>query len=182
VVDDKSSVYGNPILNLTYLIVGLVDGDTLIVVLEKEEGTSIGEYAINVTYEPNPNYSVTVIEGVYRIIVDEQKLLQLTQLLDNLDLDGIFGEYGNLVSIGELIKEIGEENISENYFDAYKDAIEAYNSYVETANQELEEAIVIGGIVTRQFDVVTAVRTLLALTSTIVIVAYLFARRRFFRG
>jgi DNA-directed RNA polymerase subunit L len=182
VVDDKSSVFGEPLLSLTYSVVGLVGDDTLIVVLSKEEGISVGEYAITAIFEQNPNYSVTVVEGVYRIVVDEQKLAQLIQLLGNLNFDDIFGEYDNLVSIGDLIDEIGEENISENYLEAYHEAIEVFNNYVETANQELEEAIAVGSIITRRFDIVTAVRALFALTSTIVIGAFFFARRKFFRG
>ena len=94
----------------------------------------------------------------------------------------IFSENMIILFPSAVIDEIGEENISENYLEAYHEAIEVFNNYVETANQELEEAIAVGSIIKRRFDIVTAVRALFALTYTIIIGAFFFARRKFFRG
>lgn len=66
-IDSLDSYYGDDIKSLTYKLKGSVANVSDIgLVIEKEEGVLVGEYAIRGDWE-NKNYNVTFVEGVYRI-------------------------------------------------------------------------------------------------------------------
>ena len=68
-IEDKSTVYGEEIAELTATANGLAEGEdlsTLKVVLTKENGKTVGNYAITGVYD-NANYNATFVDGVYTI-------------------------------------------------------------------------------------------------------------------
>ncbi len=71
--DDVTAVYGDALKDLTYSLggeYGLATGDALDITLAKEDGAGIGPYAVTVVNDyanDNPNYDITVSEGVYKI-------------------------------------------------------------------------------------------------------------------
>ena len=71
-IDNKSSQYGDEEENLTFTVTegNIFDLSALNVVLSKEEGSLVGEYAITGSYS-NDNYIITFIDGVYEIIKRE---------------------------------------------------------------------------------------------------------------
>lgn len=70
---DVTAVYGDALKDLTYSLggeYGLATGDALDITLAKAEGAGIGTYAVTVVNDyaiDNPNYDITVSEGVYEI-------------------------------------------------------------------------------------------------------------------
>ena len=70
---DVPAVYGDALKDLTYSLggeYGLATGDALDITLAKAEGAGIGTYAVTVVNDyaiDNPNYDITVSEGVYEI-------------------------------------------------------------------------------------------------------------------
>ncbi|MBR2591337.1 MAG: MucBP domain-containing protein, partial [Oscillospiraceae bacterium] len=67
---NKSKVYDNDENSdpaLTAIITGAVEGDGIIYTLSREAGQNVGEYAITVTAGENPNYTVTVENGIFTI-------------------------------------------------------------------------------------------------------------------
>jgi hypothetical protein len=67
VAEDKTSVYGEQLVGLTYRIEGtLYDRDSLQVTLEKAGGESAGEYVITISAE-HQNYAITLVNGTYTI-------------------------------------------------------------------------------------------------------------------
>ena len=68
-IDNKTTVYGEQIVDLTATATGLAEGEdysVLNVVLSRENGKNAGEYVISGTYSNN-NYNVTINNGVYTI-------------------------------------------------------------------------------------------------------------------
>ena len=67
-IDNKISSYGDPIVPLTYQITsGVVHSEaSLNLQLIKEEGKTVGKYAITATYD-NSNYDITFVNGEYEI-------------------------------------------------------------------------------------------------------------------
>ena len=68
--DDKTKVYDNDEATdpeLTATVTGAVEGETINYTLGREEGENAGEYPITVTAGENPNYTVTVEDGVFSI-------------------------------------------------------------------------------------------------------------------
>lgn len=71
--DVTAAVYGDALKDLTYSLggeYGLATGDALDITLAKAEGAGIGTYAVTVVNDyaiDNPNYDITVSEGVYEI-------------------------------------------------------------------------------------------------------------------
>lgn len=74
-IDNKESVYGDEIVPLTYTITsGKVHSiESLALQLTKEDGLSVGKYAITATYN-NANYDITFIDGEYEI---KQRAIQV---------------------------------------------------------------------------------------------------------
>ena len=75
-VADKEKTYGENDAELTYEVSGLVDGDALKdVALTRKAGENVGEYEITaeVVADSNPNYNVSVEDGVYTINAKEIK-------------------------------------------------------------------------------------------------------------
>lgn len=70
---DVPAVYGDALKDLTYSLggeYGLATGDALDITLAKAEGAGVGTYAVTVVNDyaiDNPNYDITVSEGVYKI-------------------------------------------------------------------------------------------------------------------
>lgn len=70
---DVTAVYGDALKDLTYSLggeYGLATGDALDITLAKEEGDGVRTYAVTVVNDyaiDNPNYDITVSEGVYEI-------------------------------------------------------------------------------------------------------------------
>ncbi len=70
---DVTAVYGDALKDLTYSLggeYGLATGDALDITLAKAEGAGVGTYAVTVVNDyaiDNPNYDITVSEGVYEI-------------------------------------------------------------------------------------------------------------------
>ena len=69
-VQSISKVYGGeePVLSAT--VDGLIGNDVLNYTLSREPGENVGEYAITVTLGDNPNYNVSIINGVFTITKD----------------------------------------------------------------------------------------------------------------
>ena len=67
-IEDKTSVYGDALKELTSRVTEgtVVEGDDLGIALTKEEGTTVGEYAVTGTAS-NTNYNVTFVNGTYTI-------------------------------------------------------------------------------------------------------------------
>lgn len=76
-VGNASSTYGSAISleNVTYTITSgvLYDGDDLNIKYTKEDGETVGTYAITATFD-NDNYDVTFTNGVYSITANEIEL------------------------------------------------------------------------------------------------------------
>ena len=66
-IANKSKVYGDVDPALTATATGLVGSDTLDYTLDREDGEDVGTYAITATLGSNPNYDVTVNDGVFTI-------------------------------------------------------------------------------------------------------------------
>ena len=70
---DVTAVYGDALKDLTYSLggeYGLATGDALDITLAKAEGAGVGTYDVTVVNDyaiDNPNYDITVSEGVYEI-------------------------------------------------------------------------------------------------------------------
>lgn len=70
---DVTAVYGDALKDLTYSLggeYGLATGDALDITLAKAEGAGVRTYAVTVVNDyaiDNPNYDITVSEGVYEI-------------------------------------------------------------------------------------------------------------------
>jgi hypothetical protein len=67
VIDDKESVYGDPLLPLTYTAYGYEGGFDLGIALTKEKGLAPGKYTISAVYAQNPNFMLAVVDGEYTI-------------------------------------------------------------------------------------------------------------------
>ena len=68
--DDKSKVYDNDATTdpqLTATVTGAVEGDEINYTLSREAGQAVGNYAITVTTGTNPNYTVSVEGGNFKI-------------------------------------------------------------------------------------------------------------------
>ena len=67
-VDNKSSIYGQDLEELTYTLEGTIYGnDDLDIELIPITATEVGTYDIEITYEENNNYDVGVENGIYKI-------------------------------------------------------------------------------------------------------------------
>jgi len=116
-IDNKASVYGNPLKGLTYSVTSgtIIAGDRLGIVLSKEEGTDIGKYAITGTYS-NDNYDVTIIDGIYTItkyavtITIHDKTSIYGDTLETLSWEITEGNVANQDELNiELVKEEGTD-------------------------------------------------------------------------
>ena len=66
--DHKIATYGEDELELTYVVLGLVDGDSIFGELAREAGDDVGYYTINIgTLTAGDNYSIAFTEGIYYI-------------------------------------------------------------------------------------------------------------------
>jgi hypothetical protein len=65
-IQDKTSVYGSPLVELESSVEGLVEGDELDPKLEKAAGLTVGSYQIT-SNASDPNYQITVNNGTYTI-------------------------------------------------------------------------------------------------------------------
>ena len=74
---DKSTIYGEPLKELTYILSSAPSND-LEIVLTKQDGINAKTYEITGTYNNNPNYNVTFIDGNYSILKAENKIIQLS--------------------------------------------------------------------------------------------------------
>ncbi|MBO4534703.1 MAG: hypothetical protein J5755_02060, partial [Clostridia bacterium] len=68
-IDDKESVYGEPLANLSATAYGIVEGDdpTQVYALVKEDGLNAGTYAINAVSAGDANYTLDAQPGTYTI-------------------------------------------------------------------------------------------------------------------
>ena len=67
-VDSKEKVYGSADPELTGTVKGLVsESDLGDIVYQRDVGKDVGEYAIHAFFTPNPNYTVTVSDGILTI-------------------------------------------------------------------------------------------------------------------
>ncbi|MBQ1478006.1 MAG: cell wall-binding repeat-containing protein, partial [Erysipelotrichaceae bacterium] len=78
--DDLSKTYGEEDPKLTATVTGAVEGDTVSYTLSREEGEDAGEYKISVTAGENPNYEVTVVDGVFTIKPEEAPAYNVIRL------------------------------------------------------------------------------------------------------
>ena len=78
-IDDKTSVYGDPLVELTATVSGLVGEDNIEYTLNKAEGLDVGEYSITASITDNPNYTVIVNDPFNKIngIIPTNKKLTL---------------------------------------------------------------------------------------------------------
>ena len=69
--EDQTKIYDNDASTdpqLTATVTGAVEDDKINYSLSREEGQTVGDYAITVTPGSNPNYTVSVEEGTFTII------------------------------------------------------------------------------------------------------------------
>ena len=69
-VNSATKVYGDEDPSLSATVEGLVGSDVLNYTLSREQGENVGEYVITVTLGDNPNYNVTVVDGIFTITKD----------------------------------------------------------------------------------------------------------------
>ena len=65
--DSKSKIYGEADPVLTVTPEGLAGTDYIVPTLTREEGENVGEYTINMTVTPNPNYIIEIVPGTLTI-------------------------------------------------------------------------------------------------------------------
>ena len=70
VADNKTSVYGETLKELTYSVSGAIYNNDFAPTISKEEGIRVGSYDIVVSAS-HSNYNVTLINGVYSIVKDD---------------------------------------------------------------------------------------------------------------
>lgn len=77
--DDKTSVFGEKLQDLTYSVTSgkIFDGDKIDVALSKEEGTEVGEYKITLT-ATDKNYNILCKSGTYKITAAEFDMSKIT--------------------------------------------------------------------------------------------------------
>lgn len=79
--DAKSVEMGKEEPGLTFVAEGKIDGDPLVGELTREEGTTVGTYAIlqgTITNENNPNYDITYVGADFKITKTNQAALVIT--------------------------------------------------------------------------------------------------------
>ncbi|MBR6237190.1 MAG: hypothetical protein IKR16_05560 [Firmicutes bacterium] len=64
---------------LTVVIDGAVEGDTINYTISREEGQEVGEYPITVVAGENPNYDVTVVGGTFTILPEDSVIYKFTE-------------------------------------------------------------------------------------------------------
>lgn len=84
--DDKTSVYGEAFVDLTYTIEGNLY-DELTIYLEKAPGTSAGTYEITVSAS-NSNYDITLVNGTYTIAKADYDMSSVTFEDQTIEYDG----------------------------------------------------------------------------------------------
>ena len=67
VADNLGKTYGESDPELTAAVEGTIAGDVLAYSLSREDGDTVGTYAITVTLGENPNYEVSATNGVFTI-------------------------------------------------------------------------------------------------------------------
>lgn len=72
-VDNAEKVEGAADPAFTYTVEGLVEGDDLGIIISREEGEEVGEYAITASYTADKNYNVTVADGTLTITEGEKE-------------------------------------------------------------------------------------------------------------
>ncbi|MCR4840192.1 MAG: cell wall-binding repeat-containing protein [Lachnospiraceae bacterium] len=65
--DALSKTYGDEDPELTATAVNVVEGETLNYTIARAEGENAGEYAVTITLGENPNYDITVTNGIFTI-------------------------------------------------------------------------------------------------------------------
>lgn len=85
-IENKESVYGDPLKELTYNAIGLIDGDSLNILLKinADEPLSSGEYDI-VLEDNETNYEITYTPGKY-IVTKKTVTIKLD------DLESVYGD------------------------------------------------------------------------------------------
>ncbi len=83
--ETKTKIYGETDPELTAVVTGVIDGDTLNYTLTRAEGENVGEYAITATPGENPNYDVTAVAGKLTIASKEMTVHAEDV---NVDFDG----------------------------------------------------------------------------------------------
>lgn len=83
--DAKTKVYGDDDPDLTATVTGAGDGATVNYTLSRAAGQNVGEYAITVTAGENPNYTVNVVPGTFKI---NPRALTITADSDTKVYDG----------------------------------------------------------------------------------------------
>lgn len=122
-LDDKISLYGRPIDDLTYTVLAgeIAKNDELNIAMEKEKGSEIGRYLIMATYN-NDNYDIKFINGIYTITKP-----QITALLDDGKTVVEFeSEIGFEPDSAIIIKELNSNNLKFADYEIKSKNISAY--------------------------------------------------------
>ena len=71
-IDNVEKVVGAEDPAFTYTVDGLVGGEDLGIIISREEGEEVGEYAITASYTADKNYNITVADGTLTITKHEK--------------------------------------------------------------------------------------------------------------
>ncbi|MDY3199906.1 MAG: MBG domain-containing protein [Arcobacter sp.] len=115
--ENKSKIYGNVDVNLTYTTTGLVGSDTLSGSLKRVSGENVGEYVISQNTLANLNYTITFTNGKYSITpkaitVSANDLSKIYGQTDSTLTYTTTGLVGNDTLSGSL-KRVSGENVGE---------------------------------------------------------------------
>ncbi|MBR4204920.1 MAG: S-layer homology domain-containing protein [Clostridia bacterium] len=156
--DDKSKVCGEDDPELTAAVEGTVGNDTLSFTLNREEGETVGEYAITVTLGDNPNYDVDVTGGTFTVAEPDKTALNGT--IDDVEdfADRIREKYPEVAdnleqAVREAKKAAEDPNVTAEEVKAAQDALrealaqarelsgdrDAFEDYKEEGRQALDE-------------------------------------------
>lgn len=140
VVDDKTSVYGAKLNDLTCTITGLVEGESLEFDLTKADGINVGTYDITISQKSDENYTnykfdLTGLKGTYTITKAQLKVtpdpitINLGAHLPEFTVkfDGFINSENESVLSGSLTSDI-EEKVNVNMAGTYKYTITGYTS------------------------------------------------------
>ena len=131
-IDNKTSIYGQPLMELTYRMSGNIYNDEVQVYLQKQSGSNAGTYTITAQAN-NANYNITTYDGTYTIAKASYDLSEVTFLSESVVYDGhshsilidgslpsglsVSYEGNDQVEVGNYTIQANFTNNNDNYYD-----------------------------------------------------------------
>ena len=119
--DRIEAIYGEADKELTYSVAGIGDASLLSVVLTREAGENVGEYAISADLENNDNYEIEFVSNVYVINPREIEIKAIASAKTYGEKDNLLFEVVGTdeeLDIITLTREAGE-NVGEYLINGY---------------------------------------------------------------